>query len=489
MTTRLHFLAAVLILAGSAGLAAQTGTPASSPAELTAAVDPRVELMSIIFRLAGNPEYNQPNSQSPYADDARTHFGPQAGHAVVQTARRLRNERGVSYDAVMSMAVHLTDATTLQERVPFEQKPPKLDERWTVEDARRFLAEARDFVRQTGFAEFVRAHEPLYAAAARRMEALLRKREYLPWFDKYFGVRAGAEFRVLIGMLNGGACYGVSFRDGRGHEEITPIIGVHQFDADGTPEFDDRLAPTIVHEFCHSYTNDFVNKHADELQAAGQRIFAGCEAVMRQQAYGEWKTLMYESLVRVCVVRYLNATDGPDAARQAIQREHDRGFVWIGDLSKLLEDYEGQRQRYPAFDAFMPRIVAFFDDYANRHQQQAAAAPQVVSMNPRNGANDVDPNLAEITVTFDQPMTDGNWSVVGGGPQFPEITGQIHYDAEGKVLTIPVRLKPDWSYEFWLNRGQYNSFQSRQGVRLEPVHVQFRTQASALSGGPSRCGP
>ena len=31
-------------------------------------VDPRVELMSLIFRLAGSSEYNQPNSKSPYSE-------------------------------------------------------------------------------------------------------------------------------------------------------------------------------------------------------------------------------------------------------------------------------------------------------------------------------------------------------------------------------------------------------------------------------------
>jgi hypothetical protein len=42
---------------------------------IRASVDPRVELLSIIFRLAGNPEYNQPNSKSPYADEVAADLG------------------------------------------------------------------------------------------------------------------------------------------------------------------------------------------------------------------------------------------------------------------------------------------------------------------------------------------------------------------------------------------------------------------------------
>ena len=37
-------------------------------------VDRRVELMSIIFRLAGSPEYNHLSSRSPYSRDVESHF-------------------------------------------------------------------------------------------------------------------------------------------------------------------------------------------------------------------------------------------------------------------------------------------------------------------------------------------------------------------------------------------------------------------------------
>ena len=64
-------------------------------------------------------------------------------------------------------------------------------------------------------------------------------------------------------------------------------------------------------------------------------------------------------------------------------------------------------------------------------------------------------------------MKDGNWAVVGGGPNFPEMSGKPSYDATPRVLTIPpMRLKPNWEYRLWLNRGQFNSFMSEEGERL-----------------------
>jgi len=49
-----------------------------------------------------------------YAEDAEKQFGKFRGNAVVNLAQELRNTQGVSYDAVMSMAIHLTDADHLK---------------------------------------------------------------------------------------------------------------------------------------------------------------------------------------------------------------------------------------------------------------------------------------------------------------------------------------------------------------------------------------
>jgi hypothetical protein len=87
----------------------------------------------------------------------------------------------------------------------------------------------------------------------------------------------------------------------------------------------------------------------------------------------------------------------------------------------------------------------------------------------------VDPNLKGVKITFDRPMLDGAWSVVGGGPHFPQVDGSVSYDTARKIFTIPVKLKANWSYEFWLNSDQYKSFQSQDRIPLEPVHVTFST--------------
>lgn len=75
---------------------------ADSPRTVDVRIDPRVELMSIIFRLAGNPEYNQ-GRFTMYLKAIDERFGPHREHPLFPYVRNLRATRGVSYDAVMSI--------------------------------------------------------------------------------------------------------------------------------------------------------------------------------------------------------------------------------------------------------------------------------------------------------------------------------------------------------------------------------------------------
>jgi len=484
-------IAAAVVLAQSPVMAAEStsrasaqGAPGAAPS-LRVVVDPRVELMSLIFRLAGNQEYNMARVKS-YADDAEQQFGKLRNHAVVTLARELRSTHGVSYDAVMSMAVQLTDAERLQLKLPLQPWPEGLDQRWTAPDVSNFLAAARQFVKDSSFQEFIEQHRPLYQTTVARMQTFMDKEAHLEWFDAYFGPRSQASFTVALGLLNGGGCYGPHFRAADGREELYCVLGVWQTDKQGLPEFTRDALGTVVHEFCHSYANPLIARHQAELGASGDALFERVAERMRAQAYGSGHTLLCESLVRVSVIRYLRQYEGEEAARRAIQVEKRNGFLWMQEMSDLLGDYEAHRERYPTLEDFSPRLVAFFAESAKNLPKTladlASKRPKVVSMIPANGAQDVDPGLTAIQVVFDRPMADKSWSLVGGGPHCPEAGKGAHYDAQRKTWTVPVTLEPDWSYEFMLNSEAYDAFRSAEGVPLEPVSVSFKTAGQKGTG-------
>lgn len=366
MNTTAAFLLMVILAALSPSAHSAEGANAPS---LQVKVDPRVELLSLIFRLAGNPEYSQGKVAS-YTQDADQQFGRFRNHAVVSLAQELRRTRGVSYDAVMSLAVHLRDIEGLDLAVPLAPWPEDLDGRWSPESVNNFLDAARHFLRDTGFKKFLEQHQKLYQTTATRMQAMLEKSAHLEWYQSYFGERPSARFTAVPGLLNGGCCYGPRCRNAKGQEAFYCILGVWKTDSEGQPEFTPDMLGTVVHEFCHSFANPIIDRHETELAVAGEKIFRHVAERMRAQAYGNAATMLRESLVRACTVRFHQRYGGAEAARRAAQSEVSRGFVWTADLAKLLAEYEARRDKYPTLDSFAPRLAEFFTKYAEDFDKQ-----------------------------------------------------------------------------------------------------------------------
>ena len=346
------------VAAAPADATLNSGSPPGSP-PFNVRVDPRVELLSLVFRLAGNPEYNQGKVAS-YLTGAEKQFGPFRDHPVVRCARELRQRRGVSYDACMSLAVHLSQVDILELLLPLEPWPEGLDKRWTAADVARFLALGRQFVRESAFVKFLEEHRSLYATAETRIKTLMDRQGHLEWFGQYFGEKPQAVFTIAPALFNGGCCYGPHRRDADGKEYLYCILGVWKTGADGLPEFTPDMLGTIVHEFTHSYANPIIDRLQPELQSAGDTLFRQVSASMRAQAYGDSQTMLRESLVRACEVRCMLRYHGAEAARRSAASHRSRGFLWVDELSHLLAQYETQREQYPTLDSFSPRLAAFF---------------------------------------------------------------------------------------------------------------------------------
>ena len=108
-----------------------------------------------------------------------------------------------------------------------------------------------------------------------------------------------------------------------------------------------------------------------------------------------------------------------------------------------------------------------------------ADRPHVVETSPAHNAKDVDPDTAEIRVTFDKPMTDESWSWVrSSSNDFPESTGEVHYLDDLKTCVMPVQLEPGKKYTVWFNNSTYQNFKDADGRPAVPYLLNFTTRES-----------
>ncbi len=356
---------------------------ATTPARTsTVRVDRRVELVSVICRLAGFPEYNT-TKDTPYLDNVATWFAPHATHAAVTRMRELRATNGISYDAPMLFAVQLDAAGA----VVNPEELVALDARWSGVDTTALAKDIAAFAVDAKLDEFRAKHEAYYASLAKTVEDVVAKENPVAWFDNVFGP-AEASFTVIPSPIAGTRFFGVRATGRDGTQDLAQILGV--MGKQGEIIADEQLVALLVHEMAHSYINPVFAKHHAELQASASKVFSLVENQMRAQAYATWQTMLDESGVRAVVVNYMREKHGDAAGARQARSEHRNYFLWINELAQLMRTLAKERAQSGSYDLerHMPKIVAFFDDLAESY---ANGLPPVPFRGPVDAVHQRDP--------------------------------------------------------------------------------------------------
>lgn len=460
-----------LLRAGSAlslGLLVRPGWAAPT---LERRIDPRFEWWAALCRAARLPEYRQ-GAISAWNQALDARLDRVRHHRVVRRLRLLHATHGCGYDAIPSLAAHLSGPPeAMVGRLPWPPFPSALDERWRGVDLQSLVEAGSDAARRADFSGLLQQQAPLLAGLSAGLDEVIAEVD-LDWFPAFFGSDAPGRFVVLGGLSVGPNNYGATVDLPEGPEVwavLSPSLRA------GQPVFE-QASELLVHELGHHWANAVIDEHRSALEAAGRRLYAQVSGPMRAQAYGDWQVVLQESLLRASVLRYLAAHDGEEGMTNGIGNDVAQGFSWTARLARRLDAYEQDRVRYPTLGAFVPQLVAFFDQTAADLETLPARRPKVLSISPPNGSRKVDPATDTLVVTFDRPMRDRSWSVCGGGPKLPPIDDPS-YDPTRTVFTAKMRLEPGRDYEFWLNVGRFQAFRAEDGTALESVHVRFRTRS------------
>lgn len=436
------------------------------------AVDPRAEVIGLLFRIAGAPDFSN-GAVQPYIRQVDSAFAPFKDHAVFHEINRLRKQSGLSLSAVTTMAPQITDPITFGERAPIDAPSSTLSRGWRGAEARAFLANARDFAQVARVGSFLRDHQVMYDSATIRMRRLVDKGN-VEWISRFFGEPPGDVFIVSPLLINATGNFAADFKNGATHERYA-FMGVPSADSMGFPVISADVLLIVIHEFNHSFVNHVVGAHASELRPSGEQIHRAVQQPMRALGYESWPTMLSESLVRAAVIRYLLANEGQAAADRETRVQRGKGFVWMDELVSLLDDYESHRSLYPTFAAFMPRVVEYYSRLAPRADRLIVdyeqLRPRIVSASIGDSATNVDPRLVHVIVHFDRAV-DAIVSLVGNhGGRTPIITSAM-FDSTHTTLTLGITLEPGRDYVLPLGPG---AFVGRDGYPLREFLLRFRT--------------
>jgi hypothetical protein len=320
----------VLLLAAVVALAAGAPTKAVG---VRIAVDPRIELFSILCRLAGHPEYGR--ASTPYARAVDAHFAPFANHPAVRSTRGLRARWGIAHDAPISLAVHLDDSFAPVR--PLAPAPSDLDARWREAPLDGYLAEVRAFARESGFLTFFDEQARIRGLVEDRYRAIVGDHRVIQWFDRTFGKRPRASYLVAPGLLTGPNAYGARAARADGGEDVVQVVMLEDPDADGVPRLSEVTLEVLVHELAHNYVNPMLDGHANQLRASAEPVFRSVEAAMNAQKYGTPEIMVNESVVRALTILFLRDAGAQTHALRSLAKQQELSFLWTPELADGLD--------------------------------------------------------------------------------------------------------------------------------------------------------
>jgi hypothetical protein len=322
-------------------------------------VDKRVELLSIVFRLAGNFEYND-NVYTSYVSDIHNHFDKYKDHPLIAFATDMCKKNGVSFDAVMCMAIYLEQPPLLNPIVPFSSTVP--ERRWGQDNANKFVGLLKQFCTDAKCEDFFAEHEGLYKIAQERFMPVYNALDVY-WYKQYYGAEPEGSLNTIIGLGLGGGNYGPKLKYPNGKEDTYAIMGTWYIDSINKPFYQvDNCLPTLIHEFNHSYVNHLIIKYEKDFGSSGAKLFELVKGSMVNQHYNKWQIMMNEALVRASVIRYMLKHDADSkGAKNQLISEFGKGFFWMKGLVESLGFYEKNRNKYPTLESYMPVLIDYYN--------------------------------------------------------------------------------------------------------------------------------
>jgi len=282
-------------------------------------VDMRCELLSLIFRLAGRPEYS--SDTTDYQKSLIANFSQFTNHPAVAYAR----DYGNGYGAPIAYAIRMNWEN---EKCTHLYDIPDLavygwDETWLS----NFIPLINDFYTVTKFGEFFQENVPYYHEVSARFNDQLYRKFNKDWFAKY-GIKP--EFlRVSLSPNRSGGGFGPSIKDGNGN-----IVMVYP----NLPDLEDYSSrmPFLVHEFCHSFADSIGQKFYEESEMYRKICDEAMGADGTLPEYNAILPIIVEYATRAYTILYLVENEGKDPA-ELFPSDIDKGFPHIAEVYAMIK--------------------------------------------------------------------------------------------------------------------------------------------------------
>lgn len=337
-------LMAVLLMPGN--VAAEPG--------FSAEISPQMELLAGVLTQTTWIEKRGPLGEgNEYYRALKEFFSSYRDHEAIKIAQEL-TDRGFTYDAPVAFICHLGPLPDLE--LKYEYSDYLVRRAGGREVLEKFRVALAELAGESNFPDFYNSWRSEFEKWID--DARLDGDLVINWLEDFFGQKA-ADFHLIFApaMFPGGG-YGASVNGPEGEMVSFQII---RESGNGTskPEFPGGRDLTLLslHEWGHSFVNPALEKHGEEVDKLG-RFFKPVKKAMAAQAYTSPQVFFNEQVLRAIVAIAAQDIYGESVYKDIISYENSRFFYLTEDIVSILGDYRQNRDIYPAFDDFVPVLLA-----------------------------------------------------------------------------------------------------------------------------------
>ena len=406
-------------------------------------VDERLELTSIVFRLAGAKEYVC-DGVPEYMKEIDEYFAPYKNHKLIGYIQNtLREKQRIGYDGVAAsaFALKIKDGKVTSGGDELYQRAIGRDGRWNEEVFAEYVRLLNDFYRKSKAGTFFEDHREFYDMTIQANQEIVNKID-LTWFRDTFGGEP-INLDVCLGLCTAQHNYG-----GEEYEDGTMKIVIGTFaDQNGTPNILKTAFDVVIHEIMHYYSRPLLNKYYDAMKVASEDIYSRIESRMIVEAHKKPRTVASEWITELFMNMYMQ--EHGELIMYNIHYDFCCGYIWMNRALDFMKNYD--RTKYSSMSEFMPHIV----DFTNRlpaeweaiENEFANAYPYVVGTFPVNGSA-IPADTKEIRVKFAHPMFDAHGlKPIAGYEMIPGDFRKCHWeDPYTYVIAIANQLESGKKY-------------------------------------------
>ena len=324
--------------------------------QLNIYTDERIELLNTIQYLSDYPILNQSDSLE-YKKTIDKYFKNYKNHSAVILNKNI-SSTFFSFDRPINFILHykLPEFELIK---PFtENELTSLNASNSQDTLNLIVNEFKKFYAETKFNEFYKSNSKFYNKLKEPVIIELRKYDIVATLEDHYKIK-NQSYNILVSPLlhEGGYAVDISIK---GKHNLFAIIGPSYGKTNKLPVFDAKtiLSQYTLHEMSHSFCNPIIDSNWNEFTKL-DCLYKPIETAMKEQGYSEWKTCLYEHLVRANEIILSEIIFGKQRADE-IKSEYvnNKKWIYLDDfISVIKNNYLANKQKYKSQNDIIPLII------------------------------------------------------------------------------------------------------------------------------------